>query len=159
MAKKLRVQRKAGARRKPRPGSGKPEASVPERGAPGRRAETDVGELRRRLTREREAAIERLQALLVSSEFGENAPPRGNESSLEEGDAAQASTSRDMSFTTRERLARRINQLAAALERMARGEYGRCSVCGQAIEPERLAAIPEADTCLACQSARERGAA
>jgi DnaK suppressor protein len=119
-------------------------------------AAAKVGEVRRRLTREREAAIARLQALVVSSELGENAPPGGNESTLEEGDAAQASASRDISFTTRERLARRINQLAAALERITRGEYGRCSVCGRDIEPQRLAAIPEADSCLSCQSARER---
>jgi len=164
MAKKLRDQRKTDARRIGRSGRGKLDAPAP---APGRttgkrRASPtapDVNELRRRLTHERDAAIARLQTLRVSPEFGEQAPPRGNEGTLEEGDAAQASERRDMSFTTRERLARRINELAAALERIDRGDYGRCSVCGRDIEAERLAALPEAETCLPCQAARERAGA
>jgi RNA polymerase-binding transcription factor DksA len=115
-----------------------------------------IDEARERLTRERGAAVARLRALRVSPEFDEQAPPGGNESTLEEGDAAQASERRDMSFTTRERVARRINELTAALERIERGEYGRCGVCGNDIEPERLRAIPEAATCLRCQERLER---
>ena len=61
-----------------------------------------------------------------------------------------------MSFATRERLTRRLSQLTAALERLERDDYGRCTVCGQRIEPERLVAIPEAATCLACQERQER---
>ena len=61
-----------------------------------------------------------------------------------------------MSFTTRERLARRVNQLTAALERIEGGTYGRCTECGRDIEPGRLAAIPEAATCLQCQEDQER---
>src|SRR5262245_12692888 len=139
MAKKRRDQPKTDTRRPPSP---RPH---------------DVDELRRRLEHERDAAVARLQTLRVSPEFEEHAGPGGNESTQEEGDAAQASERRDMSFTTRARLARRINDLTAALERMGRGDYGRCSLCGRDIEPERLAAIPEAETCLECQAARERG--
>jgi DnaK suppressor protein len=43
---------------------------------------------------------------------------------------------------------------AAAAERaMARfedGTYGQCARCGGVIAPERLEAIPDAETCVAC---------
>ncbi len=115
--------------------------------------------LRGRLQQERDAAIARLQQLRTSADLDESATVGGNESALDEGDAAQVSERRDVSFATRERLARRVNQLTAALERLERDDYGRCTVCGQDIEPERLAAIPEAATCLACQELQERGGA
>ena len=115
--------------------------------------------LRARLQQERDAAIARLQQLRASADLDESATVGGNESALDEGDAAQVSERRDVSFATRERLARRVNQLTAALERLERDDYGRCTVCGHDIEPERLAAIPEAATCLACQERQERGRA
>ncbi len=75
---------------------------------------------------------------------------------LEEGDAAQASEQNDMELARRQRLAARINELTAALGRLADGTFGTCEVCGRPIEAERLAAIPEARTCIACQARIER---
>lgn len=49
----------------------------------------------------------------------------------------------------------RQQQVAAALERMERDEYGECQSCGEAIGYPRLEANPEAPFCLGCQSARE----
>jgi RNA polymerase-binding transcription factor DksA len=37
-----------------------------------------------------------------------------------------------------------------ALERINRGRFGRCRVCGEAIELNRLRADPLVDTCLSC---------
>jgi DnaK suppressor protein len=39
---------------------------------------------------------------------------------------------------------------AAAVERLDAGEYGRCTECGNEIPPERLEAIPDVETCVAC---------
>lgn len=117
-----------------------------------------VDKPRARVQQELDAAVARLQQLRLSPDFAEGAAPGGGETTLEEGDAAQASENRDVSFTTRERLARRVNQLTAALERIERGTYGQCTECGRAIEPARLAAIPEAATCLQCQADHERRA-
>jgi len=112
--------------------------------------------LRARIQEERDAAIARLHKLRVLAELDERSPAGGNESALDEGDAAQVSEQRDVRFATHERLARRINQLTAALERLERDDYGRCTICGQDINPERLIAIPEASTCVACQERQER---
>lgn len=49
-----------------------------------------------------------------------------------------------------------VRQIDAALDQLRRGEYGRCSVCGQPIALARLRAMPFATRCVPCQSARER---
>jgi RNA polymerase-binding transcription factor DksA len=45
-------------------------------------------------------------------------------------------------------LERRLSDVNSALEKMEKGEYGRCEVCDKAIEKERLEANPAARTCL-----------
>ncbi len=40
-------------------------------------------------------------------------------------------------------------EVTSALERIEKGTYGICSVCGQEIEKERLEANPGANTCMA----------
>ena len=48
-----------------------------------------------------------------------------------------------------------LQQVEAALRRLAQGRYTTCSACGSDIEPERLAAVPYTDRCRACaESAR-----
>ena len=43
-----------------------------------------------------------------------------------------------------------LQKVVHALERIERGEYAVCSRCGGPIAAERLAALPYADTCIAC---------
>jgi DnaK suppressor protein len=49
-----------------------------------------------------------------------------------------------------------LNQVKAALARMAQGQYGLCEDCGEAIEVARLQAVPWTSHCLACQNRAER---
>jgi DnaK suppressor protein len=112
--------------------------------------------LRRQLERDRAAMVERLERMQWSPESDEAGVPGGGETALEEGDAAQVSERRDMAFTSRERLARRLARLTAALERFTQGTYGTCQLCGQDIEAQRLTAVPEVETCLVCQERVER---
>jgi RNA polymerase-binding transcription factor DksA len=49
---------------------------------------------------------------------------------------------------------RRLDSLDAAAARIAAGTYGVCAGCGGAIAPERLAALPATDRCVACAGAR-----
>jgi RNA polymerase-binding transcription factor DksA len=113
--------------------------------------------MRERLERERETAIARLRELGISPHLDEEtAPHAGTDTVRDEGDVAQASERQDLSFMTRERVADRVNQLSAALRRLDEGHYGLCERCGGIIEPARLAALPEAMTCRACQELLER---
>lgn len=114
-----------------------------------------VKNVRDGLARERQRLIDELRSLAVSPRDERARPATGALS--EEGDQAQASERQDVEFAVRERIAERINRLTAALERIANGTYGQCQRCGESIERERLEAIPEADTCLRCQQAIERG--
>ncbi|MEU9015585.1 TraR/DksA C4-type zinc finger protein [Streptomyces sp. NPDC048479] len=49
-----------------------------------------------------------------------------------------------------------LTDLDRALERLERGEYGRCEGCGEPIPAERLEARPAASTCVRCAAARPR---
>ncbi|HEV8615448.1 MAG TPA: TraR/DksA C4-type zinc finger protein [Methylomirabilota bacterium] len=118
-----------------------------------------MDKVRRRLEGEREDAIRNLRDLGVTPQLEERPLRQGPSVVLDEGDAAQASERQDVSIMTRERIAARINVLTAALRRIAEGTYGICEDCGGPIEPARLAALPEATTCLRCQEKRERAAA
>jgi DnaK suppressor protein len=146
MTKDPRARRRTDAQRRlTKRGAGRDDQR-PERAA--------IGE---RLLRERQAAVEELARLGISPEIDE-ATGTG-ESPFEEGDVAQASEQLDMSFAHRERVAERINRLTRALELLATGEYGICEVCGRAIEPARLEALPETTVCRECQERLERGQA
>lgn len=113
-------------------------------------------EIRVRIERERDDAIQRLRDLGITPESGSDARRAGGDHPLDEGDHAQESERQALSFITRERLAERINRLTAALERMNEGTYGTCEECGGPIDASRLAALPEVTTCLECQQRRER---
>ncbi|AEA22743.1 TraR/DksA family transcriptional regulator [Pseudonocardia benzenivorans] len=51
---------------------------------------------------------------------------------------------------------RDLEAVERAERRLADGTYGRCARCGGPIPPERLDALPAAETCVACASARRR---
>jgi RNA polymerase-binding protein DksA len=48
-------------------------------------------------------------------------------------------------------LKQRLLDIESALAALASGQYSRCERCGKEIEPERLAAKPDARYCLDCQ--------
>ncbi len=50
-----------------------------------------------------------------------------------------------------------IEDIDAALARIATGDYGRCEGCGKRIPAARLDAMPTAVTCVDCAALRERG--
>lgn len=49
-----------------------------------------------------------------------------------------------------------LAQVEAALERIVRGDYGHCQICGQEIASERLETVPYTPHCLSCQEALEK---
>jgi len=52
-------------------------------------------------------------------------------------------------------LSREIVQFRMALTRMKIGKYGTCEKCGKMIDTDRLAAQPEATTCIKCSKKSE----
>lgn len=73
-----------------------------------------------------------------SADFAEQVTERENDEVLEViGDEAQSS----------------ILSIRAALARISDGSYGICNRCGEAINPERLAVLPETAVCVGCAKA------
>jgi len=50
-----------------------------------------------------------------------------------------------------------IYEIEDAIRRVDDGSYGACELCGNAIERQRLKALPFAKKCMVCQNAAERG--
>jgi DnaK suppressor protein len=113
-------------------------------------------QMRARIEKERGTLIDQLRQIGLTPVTGHAGPHGDVDQPRDEGDHAQASERRDLSYMTRERLAERINRLTIALERLEAGTYGECEVCGGRIEPARLDAIPDAARCLQCQERAER---
>jgi len=103
----------------------------------------------------------RLEAELdeVTKELSEYGATPGGGSirvSLDEGfaDAAQATSERAKVLSFVEGLQQRLTDVRAALDRLNRGQYGRCDRCGEEINPERLEAVPTARLCIRCAQKR-----
>ena len=78
-----------------------------------------------------------------------------NQSKITDDDAvADAAAAMDVAMVIRE--SRELQDIEAALARIADGSYGICTDCGEEIDRARLKAYPAAVRCLACQENSER---
>jgi RNA polymerase-binding protein DksA len=64
------------------------------------------------------------------------------------GDAATATLGREIDYTLGENSEQVLSEINIALERIEKGTYGTCIVCGRAIGEERLEAYPWASLCI-----------
>ncbi|OON72254.1 TraR/DksA family transcriptional regulator [Streptomyces tsukubensis] len=94
------------------------------------------------LSRDFDAIVDANALVAVDDEHD----PEGSSTAFERAHVAA------MLARTREHL----TELDSALERLERGEYGRCAGCGEPIPAERLEARPAAATCVRCAAGRAR---
>ncbi len=59
---------------------------------------------------------------------------------------------REKAFLFASREGRFLYHLNQALERMEKGEYGKCENCEKLISDDRLSAVPHARFCIACKT-------
>jgi DnaK suppressor protein len=78
------------------------------------------------------------------------------ETSPDELDRIQHASNREEAIGNLERSSTRMREVQAALQRMDEGSFGICIGCEENISPKRLAAIPWATSCIACQEAADR---
>jgi DnaK suppressor protein len=104
----------------------------------------DVDAIRERLLKRRDELRQRAsdasadlrhEADPLSADFAEQVTQRENDDVL--GAISQSARTE-------------LQQVEAALRRLAQGRYTTCSGCGGDIEPERLAAVPYTDRCRSC---------
>jgi DnaK suppressor protein len=73
------------------------------------------------------------------------------------GQGDPAVTGREVNRALLERLQERRTSLERALSRSDSGIYGVCTQCGQEINPDRLAVLPDTRLCIRCAQARKKG--
>jgi RNA polymerase-binding transcription factor DksA len=60
----------------------------------------------------------------------------------------------EMCLALKQRAENKARSLEEALHRADEGDYGVCEVCGQSIDPARLAILPETKRCINCAQKR-----
>ena len=89
---------------------------------------------------------------------GQSRAAHAREVLLQDGDdAPQRDAERELDFDRTDRDATALAEVDPALQRLAQGSYGLCTVCAEPIDPARLQASPQAARCLRCETQHERG--
>jgi DnaK suppressor protein len=78
------------------------------------------------------------------------------ETSPDELDRIQQAGNHEFTMSNLERNYERLREVRMALRRIAAGTFGICIECEKNINPKRLAAVPWASSCIACQEAPEK---
>ena len=78
------------------------------------------------------------------------------ETSPDELDRIQHASARDDAMNNLERTSNRLREVRTALHRIDARTFGICAGCEESISPRRLAALPWASLCIACQEAADR---
>ena len=100
-----------------------------------------------RLRVELEASARELQDLLRDGVDG-----AGND----QADVGSKGLERDAEMSLRANQSELLLQTEKALDRLDKGTYGQCEVCGEAIGKNRLIAFPRATLCMTCKQREER---
>ena len=72
------------------------------------------------------------------------------------GDRSEADRETDTTIAMAQRHAAELQEIDAALGRIADGSYGQCEECGNDIVPARLEVQPTARLCIGCQEQLEQ---
>jgi DnaK suppressor protein len=107
-----------------------------------REFETQLLEKRRSITAKR-SSVE-LAAADANPEYGRD-----------EGDRANASQTKEMTWLLNAQERGLLELIDSALSRIRDGAFGECEHCGQEISRKRLSAIPWTRYCIACQELLE----
>ena len=110
----------------------------------------NLEDIRRKLTTRRRALLQQVERVEDNLRWlGTNVEPEMEEEGQEENIARLLTRLDD-----RER--EELEAIDGALARIAIGEYGRCTECGELIPQGRLEALPTATTCIHCAPRHER---
>ncbi|MEE8421120.1 MAG: TraR/DksA C4-type zinc finger protein [Dehalococcoidales bacterium] len=112
--------------------------------------------LRAQLEKEKALLLEELEQLKSSANSQEERR-EGSPFGKREEEATEA-----LEMEKRAALEKRIKgqmvDVEHALHKFEEGTYGNCDVCGKAIDPERLEALPQAYLCMNCKAQQAKNA-
>ena len=107
----------------------------------------DLKKIRARLESERARLVlelEDLKAKVEPAEVRREGSPFGKRE-----EEATESFELEKRLALEKRVREDLAEVEHALDKMDKGTYGLCDICGQPIAPERLEALPQATLCLA----------
>ncbi|MBE3586674.1 MAG: TraR/DksA C4-type zinc finger protein [Thermoanaerobacter sp.] len=117
-----------------------------------------LAEVRRRLEEEKQRQMELIRginegglATSMSDSIGELSLYDNNP-----GDIGTELFERSKDFALREDARIKIRAIDEALARLEQGTYGICEICGEAIDPSRLEAVPYTTLCYRCRLRDEK---
>jgi len=113
-------------------------------------AQVDTKEMRNRLRERKMVLMEQLDI------ENKKVLPAGN-TGRDKADLAYDYAYRGRQEAKVNRLESQITEVDKALKRIKDGSYGICTNCGEAINPERLEALPFAEFCINCQRLQGAG--
>ena len=119
----------------------------------------DTTTVRERLEQERRRVLHSLDALGGEMSFDDDGAVAADELSARDQHAADSGSDtyeRERAIGLGDDLRAGLAEIDAALERLARGEYGRCEACHGPIAEERLDAVPATRYCVAHQDEWEQ---
>jgi DnaK suppressor protein len=108
------------------------------------------------LARTREETLAQIATLTAEFDAVVAASAASNGDDEHDPEGATIAFERQQVVALLEQARRRLADVDDAIARTATGEYGRCVQCGRDIAPERLAARPQARTCIDCAAAATR---
>ncbi|MBN1191797.1 MAG: TraR/DksA C4-type zinc finger protein [Dehalococcoidales bacterium] len=105
-------------------------------------------EIRNILEKERKRIMEELEIRTESGPSGDRAISSYNKKI----EAADQLSEQERVRAIGQRLKQQLDDIDHALEKLDKGTYGFCDICGEPIAPERLKALPNTGYCLSCKS-------
>ncbi|MGE0877465.1 MAG: TraR/DksA family transcriptional regulator [Acidimicrobiia bacterium] len=114
----------------------------------------DTMTVHERLDQERRRLLHSLDALGGEMSFDDDGAPAVEELSARDqhvADSGSDTYERERAIGLGDDLRAGLAEIDAALDRLARGEYGRCEACHELIDEERLDAVPATRYCVAHQ--------
>jgi RNA polymerase-binding transcription factor DksA len=108
---------------------------------------------RSRLEADRETTVERLGALRRGFDVVVEATVDANSDDEHDPEGVTIAYERSQIGAFIDQAQAHLDDIEAALGRIADGTYGRCASCGRAIPEERLEARPTATLCVSCAAA------
>lgn len=116
----------------------------------------NIKKLRARLVSEHKRLTEELEQLktsVPSSEERREGSPFGKRE-----EEATETLELEKRLALENRIRQELAKIEHALRKFEEGTYGLCDNCGQAIDPARLEALPQASLCLNCKAQQAKDA-
>ena len=122
---------------------------APEKTIERKLSKKELGDIKTLLLEKRERLVAGMRReLAVQRE-------RAESKAADEVDKATDAYDEDLSFEIATANDQELGEIQVALEKIDKGTYGECEICGCTISPSRLKILPSATTCVSCRGQEE----